>query len=411
MRASLLLLTITAFGHAQGGLHELVDRLSARVDARLGGTGDAEHFRELRGATADPVRIVVTSVAMAAPVDGVERLTVTVEKPRPGARLLLVDAGVVFRGPKADYVAVPNQRFILEASTAKLTLEALPLWPERPRPKPGTPLKAVRTNDPGLLAVLRIVQRIEATEVEGLARYLGERDGRLEVQTRVDNRDVRLARWMSWSKNAAGRIEGRLPREAIRFAIFAVTAGYTIQETADWLRRVRHLDLEPAMARAGELSRQTTYLLERAGLNFRLFSQEHADFHVQRGIVLFRTGDLPGALKSFRAALERQPGNPRAQYNLGVTYYRMGKYRKAAEMFLVASGMRGATADVHYNRGATLFRLDDRMNAARAFRKALLINARDPDAARWLQTADPDNRTAPKKKKKKRRRRRKKRGR
>jgi len=328
-------------------------------------------------------------------------------KDTPGVRLLLADAGLVFRGPGgADYVAVPNQRFLLERRRQRLVLEALPLWPERRRPAPGTPLTAVRTNDPGVVAVLRMVQHIEANDVERVRRYLREREGAFHVETSVDNRDVRLARWMTWSRDAADQIEGKLPRDAIRVALFAVTAGYTIQETADWLRRARGMEMGPAMRRAGELSRQAGYLLERAGLNFRLFSPEYGDFHVQRGIVAFQANDLKRAVSAFRAGVERQPTNVRAQYNLGVAYYRMGDHRKAADAFLVASGMRGVTADVHYNRGAALYRLGDELGAARAFRRALALNPRDPDAARWLQTADPENKTAPKRKRKKRRRRR-----
>ncbi len=410
MRFPLLFLACVAVAHAQGGLHELVDRLSTRIDGRLGGQADAEHFRPLDPAVVDPVRAVVTAAVMAKPAKRVEYVSLTVERPRPGVRLLLVDAGLVFRaGGGVDYVPVPNQRVLLEAQTTTVAIEVLPLWPERMGAKPGTRLTAVRTNDPGVLAVLRTVQHLEAADVVRLTRYLREVDGVLLVDTRVDNRDVRLARWMTWSKNAVGRTEGRLPRDAIRFALYAVTSGYTIQETADWLRRARSLDMNPAIRRAGEIARQTGYLLERAGLNFRRFSQEHGDFHLQRGIAAFRTGDLKLAEKAFRATLERQPTNVRAQYNLGVTYYRMGRYRKSADAFLVASGMRGVSGDVHYNRGAALFRLGESLGAARSFRKALALNPRDPDAARWLQTADPENKTAPKVKKKKKRRRRRKR--
>lgn len=404
MRPSLLLLVCVAAAHAQGELHELVDRLSTRIDAGLAGPADAEHLRPLDPAAVDPVRAVVMAVAMAAPSKDAERVTLTVERPRPGVRLLLVDSGLVLRaGGGVDYVPVPNQRALLEAQRSEITIEVLPLWPERARPQPGTPLTVVRTNDAGVLAVLRTVQHIEAVDVERLRRYLREIDGVLQVDTRVDNRDVRLARWMTWAKNAADRIEGRLPRDAIRFALFAVTSGYTIQETADWLRRARRLDMSPAMKRAGELARQTGYLLERAGLNFRRFSQEHGDFHLQRGVAAFRSGDLKLAEKSFRAALERQPTNVRAQYDLGVTYYRLGQYRKSADAFLVASGMPGVTADVHYNRGAALFRLGEALGAARSFRRALALSPRDLEAARWLQTADPENKTAPKVEEKKKR--------
>ena len=82
MRVSSLLL-LAAIAQAQGGHNELVDRLSTRLDRGLAGPSDAEHFRPLEPAAADPVRAVVTAVAMAAPTGPVERLELTVSKPGP----------------------------------------------------------------------------------------------------------------------------------------------------------------------------------------------------------------------------------------------------------------------------------------------------------------------------------------
>ncbi len=402
MRALLLLLPALAIGQ--------VDRVSERVASRLAGNAEARHLRSLKAAVDDGERALVTAATMGAPKADTETVTLTVELPGAGPRLLVVDAGLVFRGPAdVDYVLVPYQRFVLEKPSQTIEVEALPLWPERPRPTPGTPLGVVRSNDAGVIAVLRTAHHLEAEDVVRLTRYVREEDGRFEIDDRVRNRDVELAGWMTWRRNVADKLEGRLPRDALRLALFAVTADFTIQETADWLRRARSMDMEPAIAEATRLARQVEYILERAGLNFRRFSHEHTDFHLEKGVAAFKERDLKGAEKAFRAALDRQPNNVRAQYDLGVVYYRAGDYRKAADAFLVASGMRGADADVFYNRGAALYRLGDNLGAARAFRKALELNPRDPDAAKWLQRADPEGRTKPKPKqpeRKKRRRRR-----
>lgn len=386
---------------AEGGIASLVDRLSERLDAGLLGAADGEAFRAAEPAARVPERATVAAVAMGEPAAGpggdpVETLRITVRMPGEGPRLFLVDAGAVFRGPGgADYVAVPNQRFILDAPEKVLDLEALPVWASKPRPAAGTPLTAVWSNDPGLITLLRTVQHIEAANLERIARYVTEKDGQFTVNTFVDNQDVRLARWMTWSRNIAGRLEGRVPRDGIRFAILAVTSGYTIQETADDLRLDRSLDMEPAIQRSWAIAKQTEYLLERAGLNFRVFSPNHADFHFNLGVARFRQEKLEEAVKAFGEALKRNPDMVDAQFNLGVTLYRQGDYPGADRALLIASGMKGAGAEVFYNRGAVQFRLGDKLAAARNFRQALTLNPQHVEAERWLKLADPEDRTKP----------------
>jgi hypothetical protein len=386
-----------ALAASEGGINALVDRLSTRIDGTLGGTADAERYRPLEAAAPDEARAVVAGASLAKSAEGPDEtatLHLQVRMPGKGPRLLLVDAGVVFRGPGgADYVAIPNQRFVLEQPSSEVDVEALPLWPDKPAPPEGSALQVVRSNDPGLIAVLRTVQRLEADDAVRLTRYLKEQDGKLVVDTFLDNQDVHLARWMSWSKDAAGEIRGRLPRDAVRFSIFAVTAGYTIQGMTDWLRLHRALDMNPAISQAWDLAKPVEYVLERAGLNFRVFSPNHAEFHLNQGIAAFRRGDLPAAEKSFRKAMDLDSSLVAARYDLGVTLYRAGKYDEAGEAFLMAAGMKGADADTFFDRGAVLFRLGDKLGAARALRKVLAINPQDPDAPKWLEQADPTGKT------------------
>jgi hypothetical protein len=106
---------------------------------------------------------------------------------------------------------VPNQRFVVEKSQATLDVEALPIWPKRPLPPENTALKAAASNDPGLIAVLRSVQRIESEDVARLRRYVKDTGGTLSVETFLDNEDVRAARWMTWYRDAAGQMQGPLP--------------------------------------------------------------------------------------------------------------------------------------------------------------------------------------------------------
>lgn len=403
--AALLLLAMPAAAQP-GGPRDLVDRLSTRLDARLAVRPDDDTLRTLDAAQPDGDRATVTAAVMGAPTAETDLIALTVEMPGPGPRLLLVDAGAVFLAPNGDgYVLVPNQQAILEQPTTTLTFQALPLRPDREPPPLGTSLNAAWSNDPGLIAVLRIVQHIEAEDSKRLSRYVREKaPDTFEVDTFLDNRDVKLARWMRWSKNPFGRLEARVPRDGLRFAIFAVTAGYTIQGTADWLRLHRAMDMQPAIDQAWAIAKQTEYLLERAGLNFGVFSPAHAPFHFNQGVAAYQRNDLEAAAKSFQEAKRLSPRLADAQYNLGVVRYRQGDYAGANEELKVAGGIDGAGADVFFNRGAVLYRLGEKLNAARQFRTVLKLNPKDPDAERWLQMADPEGKTKPKPPPKKERR-------
>ncbi|MEZ4471338.1 MAG: tetratricopeptide repeat protein [bacterium] len=396
------LVLLLGAAHAQdeegGGLNALVDRVSERLDAALGDEppADDDRFRTIEPARAEGERSTVAAAVMGAAVEGVDRIKLTVTMPGSGPRLLLVDAGAVFRAPDgAAYVLCPNQKFLLEAASTEVEAEALPLKGDQEAPAPGTALKALKSNDPGVIAVLRAAQRLEGEDTQRLSRYISEKEGAPKVDTFLDNQDVRLARRMSWSRNVVGKLEGRLPRDDIRFALLAVTDGYTITQTVDWLRLHRKLEMQPAIDLAWEIVPGIEYLLERATLRHRTFSPRHAEYHFNQGVAAFARGDLDAAQKAFEAALEKQAGMVEAQYNLGVVLYRKGDYEGAKGVFLVASGMDGAPADAAYNRGAAEYRLGDKLAAARAFRAALAINDKHTEAAAWLEKADPEGKTAP----------------
>lgn len=384
-----------------------VDRVSQRIAGALGVEDDSPTLRPIVPASDHPQRMTIVGARMAGPANGVRQITLDVTLPGEGPRLLLVDAGAIWRGPKgADFVLVPNQKFIIDKPKMSVTAEALAVNP-RPAPvAPGTPLSAIWSNDPGLIAVLRTVQTIEAEEAKSLTRYLKEKDGVWAVDTFLDNQDVRLAKRLTWSKNVLDVLEGRIDRAEIQLAIFAVTADYQLAQAADWMMLNRSLDSKAGVDAAWAATPGVEYLLERATLNHRVFSPRHATYYFNIGVKAYERNDLPAARKSFEKALTMRPEFLDAKYNLGVVLYRMGKYNDARGEFSIASGMDGADAQVHYNKGATLYRLDEKLGAARAFRAALAVNPKLEVAERWLEKADPEGKTKPKKKKKKKRRRR-----
>lgn len=392
MRTPLALWLILGISSAQAQTNELVDRLSERLDAGLAGATEAEHLREYPPASPEGERATV----MAARMIGPERVALDVVMPGTGPRLLLVDASTILLAPDgAGYAPVPFQRYILDAEKKTVEVEVLPLSGTSTAPPAGTPLKAAWSNDPGLIAVLRTLQQLEAVDTERVSRYVKPDGDGFKVDTFLDNQDVTLARWMTWSRNIANRIEGRFPRDGLRFAVLAVTEGYGIQETADWLRLNRKLEMNAAIAAAWDVAKQTEFLLERAGLNHRVFSPNYADYHFNQGVAAYHKNDLEKAQKSFEQASKLNPDLVEARYNLAVAQYRAGNYDGAATTLLIASGMKDASADVFYNRGAVLFRKGDKEGAARAFREALARNERDPQAGEWLAIADPEDKTKP----------------
>lgn len=389
-----------------------VDRVSQRISGSLGVEDDDPTLRPIIPASDDPKRMTIVGAKMAGPADGVRQITLDVTQPGAGPRLLLVDAGAVWRGPKgADFVLVPNQKFIIDKPKMSITMEAVSLQPRPPVVKPGTPLKAIWSNDAGVIAVLRTVQRIESQDTRSLRRYLKQSEGKWVVATFLDNQDVRLARRLSWGKNVLDELEGRVPRDEVQLAVLAVSAQYRLPQAADWMMLNRSLDSQAGVKAAWDATTGVEMILERAGLDHRVFSPRHATYHFNTGVAAYERNDLRTAKKSFEKALAMRPEFLEAKYNLGVVLYRLGKYADARGEFSIASGMNGASAQVHYNKGATLYRLDEKLGAARAFRAALVVNPKFEMAERWLEKADPEGKTKPKKKKKKTRRRRRRRGR
>lgn len=391
----LTLLAASSVSAAEGE-HDLVDRLSNRIDASLCDAGDGESLRaQSVAATSGQRSSVVAAIFLDCDAEERCRLKLDVRQPGAGPRLFLVDAGAVFRGPgDADFVPVPNQRFVLEHQQNTLEIDALPLRSGRPKPPKNSPLKVAASNSAGLLTVLRTVQRIETEDAQRLRRYVKEAGGAFTVDTFVDNEDVRAARWMLWTKGHDGQPQARLPLEVVRFALYAVTSEYTINEVADWFRTFRQMDMNPAIAAAGDAARRVEFVLERAGLNYRIFSPNHADYHFNRGVTAYQNSDLDGATKAFTAAIAKNPNLVPAHYNLGITLYRKGKYADAESALQIATGLDDAGAEVFYNRGAVLFRQGDKPSAARMFRRAIELNARDPEAGVWLSKADPEGKTA-----------------
>lgn len=386
MRFSPLWLLL-AFSTAHAGGAPPVDHLSAHISPDLRGEITDARYRALTLLKSDVV--LVTSAEMAAPAADCEQLILQIKMKEEAPRLLLVDAGVIFLAGDQAYLPIPNQRFLIKGTEAKLTIEALPLTSSTRRAAPGAPLKAVHTAQDEVLSVARAVQHVEGDEMHRHRLYVREIDGALKVDTFLKNRDVMIARSMTWRRDAQGVIQGRLSREIIRLTLFAVTSGYTIQEAADWIRRERISDMEAAIKEARAVSRRVGYLLERARLNHKVFTPEYADFYFNRGLKAFAQGELERALKAFEEAANHDASMVEARYNIGIVHYRAGKYDEAANAFLIASGHPRAFPEVFFNRAAVALRKKDKRGGLRALKAYLKRVSKDPEAEAWIERLEP----------------------
>src|SRR5262249_39750231 len=101
---------------------------------------------------------------------------------------------------------------------------------------------------------------------------------------------------------------------------------------------------------------------------------------VNLAIALLHRNDLDGAQAELSKAVEADPKDLRARYNLGIVFKRRGKGEEAAaQLAPVASAPEGAKdAAVHYNLGVVYKWLRRNDEALASFRRAVAIR---PDLA------------------------------
>ena len=307
----------------------------------------------------------------------------------------------------APMVLRPGQWATVEGKM-KVVWDAVPLSPDGVSP-PGTRLQAAPLESVPVGDLLSAVASFEGSVLGGVAASMQQVAGEWAPKEGIADEDLALSRWVEWSTAPDGTARGRIPLDVFRFALWAVTANFTVLDITDWIRSNATIDMKEAVTTAQSLVSRVVVVLARAGFEHRVVSVQFPQFSFNRGVAAYERGDFKGAVHHLERAIARERTLMAAHYNLGITYYRAGRLQDAADAFLVATGFDAASADVFFNRGATLYRLGDLLGAARAFRKVLALTPDDEESKTWLQKADPEGKTAPpppKKKKKRRRRRR-----
>ncbi len=108
--------------------------------------------------------------------------------------------------------------------------------------------------------------------------------------------------------------------------------------------------------------------------------QDNSQALFQEGVRRHQSGDISGAVETYRKLLERNPDHLEARSNLGAAYARLGDYAAAIEQYQRALELDPANAAVRFNLGLAFY------NAAR-IREAAAEFSR-------VVTAQPDHRNA-----------------
>lgn len=108
-----------------------------------------------------------------------------------------------------------------------------------------------------------------------------------------------------------------------------------------------------------------------------------AELYNPYGLALLATGQKDEAIKALNNAVECDPDNLDARYNLGNAYYSRGLSEKAVEAYREVLRQNPRYVEAHINLGMALAGLGDADKAAESYRRALALSAArgSPDIA------------------------------
>ncbi|HVP58114.1 MAG TPA: tetratricopeptide repeat protein [bacterium] len=99
-----------------------------------------------------------------------------------------------------------------------------------------------------------------------------------------------------------------------------------------------------------------------------------------RGTMLARTGQYEQAIPYLEKAVETDPSNADAWFNLGVTYEKMGRLDKALPVLERLTGARPAEKTYQYSYGSVLRKLNRKKDALGAFKAAIKLDDKYKEA-------------------------------
>lgn len=121
--------------------------------------------------------------------------------------------------------------------------------------------------------------------------------------------------------------------------------------------------------------------------SIKLFAQTAAT-HISKGNDFYLRLQFEQAEDQYRKALELNPHNTEAQYNLGNALMQQKKYKAAVETYdAIVTDDKNIKAAAHYNAGVSYTKQQDLSSAIDAYKAALRINPADKEARENLQKA------------------------
>lgn len=132
--------------------------------------------------------------------------------------------------------------------------------------------------------------------------------------------------------------------------------------------------------------------MKRALIVFLLFSLEalaqRSTTYVAKGNEYYLQLEFALAEDQYRKALEVEPRNAEARYNLGNALMQQKKYKAAIEEYgLLTTENKNLQAAAHYNTGVSYTKQKDLPASIEAYKAALRINSADKEARENLQKA------------------------
>jgi len=99
--------------------------------------------------------------------------------------------------------------------------------------------------------------------------------------------------------------------------------------------------------------------------------QDEADINL--ALAYLGKGDYPQSLVLLRAAVGRNPGDPRARLHLGRVYFALDKSELAIQEYRKALELNGSYAHAHYNLALAQVKLQNAASAKNSFKEVIRI--------------------------------------
>ena len=129
------------------------------------------------------------------------------------------------------------------------------------------------------------------------------------------------------------------------------------------------------------------FLLFAILCSFNALAQTAATF-INRGNEYYLRLEFELAEGQFRKALDLNPHNAEARYNLGNALMQQKKYKAAIEMYdALVTDNKSLKAAAHYNTGVSYSKQKDLPSSIDAYKASLRINPADKEARENLQKA------------------------